>query len=112
MSEFPIKVTHVDKLKESTRSHIPLLKALLFVLSFPIFINSTLFALPETKAKKVLDLASYKVYSGLLVDKLKAHRIRVSGAIPSSNVISRSSISWGIIRSCIVENSKNQTRRY
>jgi len=47
-----------------------------------------------------------------LVDKLKAYRIRVSGAIPSSNVISRSSISWGIIRRCIVANSKNQTRRY
>ena len=57
-----------------------------------------------------------KVYSAPLVDKLKAiDRIRVSGAIPSSNVISdRSSISWGIIRSCIVANSKNllKTRRY
>jgi hypothetical protein len=60
MSEFPIKVTQVDKLKESTCSHIPLLKALLLVLAFLIFINSTLFASPETKLKKVLVLASYK----------------------------------------------------
>ena len=60
MCELPIKIAALGEFKESTHSRILLVKIFLLVLSFLVVFNSTLLASPETKAKRVLVLASYK----------------------------------------------------
>ena len=60
MCELPIKLAVPGEFKEPARNRIPLVKTLLLILSLLVLINSTLLASQETKAKRVLVLASYK----------------------------------------------------
>ena len=62
MCELSIKLNRTvsREFKESTRSRILMVKTLFWVLSLLVLFNSPLFALQETKPKRVLVLASYK----------------------------------------------------